>query len=110
MSEEAPKITTSPPTTQNPTPEQQQQPQPQTVSALQILIKFMIDSQNNINKLIAMQEQQMVYINTMHRHVINEPGSNSSSSTTNGVSTDQSKQQTTTTNKPSNNKPIPKKN
>jgi hypothetical protein len=40
----------------------------------------MLDSQNNINKLIAMQEQQMVYINTMFNQIINESASTTASS------------------------------
>ncbi len=93
-------------TTPPPTPEQEQQQQP--VSTLQILIKFMIDSQNNINKLIGMQEQQMVYINTMYRHVINESGNNVNNNNNSTVTA--SPVSTETGNKPSNNQPIPKEN
>jgi hypothetical protein len=45
---------------------------------LQIMIKLMLDSQNNITKLIAMQEQQMVYINTMFKNIIDESASTGS--------------------------------
>ena len=48
----------------------------------QIMIKLMLDSQNNINKLVAMQEQQMVYINTLFKQIINDESANSNSSNT----------------------------
>jgi hypothetical protein len=64
----------------------QQQSKPLT--AEQVLVKLVIDSQNNINRLAVMQEQQMVYINTLFKQVIRNESTNSpSAGTTAAVST-----------------------
>lgn len=58
---------------------QQQQEQPMILSAEQIIVKMIIDSQNNINKLIEgqerliqIQQRQMVYIDSLMTKVNNE--------------------------------------
>lgn len=43
----------------------------------QIFIKLVLDSQNNLNKIVAMQEQQMVYINTMFKNIIDDESATS---------------------------------
>lgn len=85
----------------------------------QIMIKLMLDSQNNINKLVAMQEQQMVYINTLFKQIINDESANNNTSQTRGTaeSNDNSttaavrtQQGTIKHNKPSNNQSVTEEN
>ena len=42
-----------------------QAPTNESISMYDMLVKCIFDSQNNINTLISMQNQQMIYINTL---------------------------------------------
>lgn len=42
-----------------------QAPSNESISMYDMIVKCMFDSQNNINTLIQMQNQQMIYINTL---------------------------------------------
>jgi hypothetical protein len=61
----------------------------------QIMIKLMLDSQNNINKLVAMQEQQMVYINTLFKQIINDESTNTNAPSTGSTATSETSNSTT---------------
>ncbi|MFI5405867.1 MAG: hypothetical protein ACHQ1D_05060 [Nitrososphaerales archaeon] len=108
--------------TENPVvqaPSQSPQPQQQPVTVQQILVKMILDGQQNINKLIqtcerltTIQENQMIYINMLINNV-NNNGSNES--TQNGFvqsqsgtiqSTAAATAGTKASVKPSNNQPI----
>jgi hypothetical protein len=68
--------------------ELEENPVQKPLTAEQVLVKLVIDSQNNINRLAVMQEQQMVYINTLFKQVIRNESTNSpSAGTTAAVST-----------------------
>lgn len=101
----------------------QQQP---PLSIEQILIKMVLDSQNNINRLVAaqerlgiIQEQQMIYINMMINQVNNESRQGKDPTTTDATTITANNPQistgtiktgaTTEPSKPSNNKSVPKK-
>jgi hypothetical protein len=51
---------------------QQQQQQRQQLSPTEVFIQLSLQSQQNITKLIGMQEQQMSYINAVFSKVIDE--------------------------------------
>jgi hypothetical protein len=79
----------------------------------QIMVKLMLDSQNNINRLVAMQEQQMVYINTLFKQIINDESANSNSSsagTTTAVSTQTGTIKSKPNNQSSNNQSVTEEN
>jgi len=66
--------------------EQEENPIQKPLTAEQVLVKLVIDSQNNINRLSVMQEQQMVYINTLFKQVIsNDQSANTNTTQTGGA-------------------------
>ena len=65
------------------------------VSSRNVLVKLILDSQININRLIAMQEQQMIYINDLMSKVDNE--STTTVATGTGTGTGTAGKPTTTT-------------
>jgi len=67
------------------------------LTAEQVLVKLVIDSQNNINRLTAMQDQQMVYINTLFKQVISNDQSTNSNTPQTGGTTESSDNSTTST-------------
>ena len=93
--------------------EQEENPAQKPLTAEQVLVKLVIDSQNNINRLSVMQEQQMVYINTLFKQVISSNESANSNSTGAGTTTAVSTQQTGTiksSNQSSDNQSITEEN
>lgn len=93
------------------TPQNQNNNQEQSpVTAQQILVKMIIDAQNNLNKLVAMQEQQIIYINMLINQVNNNVDQPTASVRTQEGTIKTTGEPTTSTGQPSDNKPISKKN
>ncbi len=78
----------------------------------QIMVKMILDSQNNVNKLVAMQEQQMVYINTLFKQIIDESANppNTGTAPTEINSAVSTETGTIKTGKPTDSKPISEEN
>ena len=70
----------------------------------QMVLKCVFETQNNLNKLIAMTEQQMLYINQLFNQVISTQGGNDSNVVSNNNNQFPG---TESTNKNTNTQPIP---